>query len=480
MRSLDEINVQEAFDYIKELYKKTTKKQRILFIVIVSLSVIGYLFAKNIWEKYTIARQAKHIIAEISKSESSFLEKDGAYKKDIFNDKKLSNILQITRRNDEDFGYGSMGSFRERNRDMGRGIEDDPNIAQSGDFYIEVDAENACMVLKYKRNTSDKTIYYASFDNPKTLCQGKKCLRQAKNEGEHLCYANSSCFPAKLALEDKRICGDGNGLQTRSCQPSCNGGSCGEWSECVCEKGFEWDGTTCKQSQTEEDCTENQCFNGIYCEDKEALTKNIESGTCQRVAVCRKNVGWQYASWQCSCNDDNFCALKDKCVARPDTYTQITLPNDEGFCTGVYYECNDGEGWIKKANNCVCDKPGFFWDAEIGETKCSPCTKKPEGAIFTSSGKDKDACAWTCEDGYQDRKGVCVKPTGQYLCAKMELQICTDDFSRNRKVQKDAKKTNEKQPCFLEDKDNILFYNQKEKSCILCQCFDLNTGKANY
>ena len=474
MRNLDEIDVQEILDYIQKIYCKTTKKQRILFVVIVLLSVSGYFYGKNICEIYSILKQAKNIISEISKSENNYLKQNGKYKQDIFTDSRLANLIKIGSGNDESFDYGSSNRSRRRRSDFNtNNDEEDANIAQSGNFYIEVDAENACMMLKYKRNTSDKTIYYASFKDPKVLCKGKKCLKQAKNEGESLCYANSSCFPSKLILENKQACGDGHGVKTRTCEPSCRGGVCGEWSECLCKKGFEWDGKTCKQSQTEKDCTDEQCFNGIYCEDKEILSKNIENGTCQRFAECKKNKGWQYTSWNCSCNDKNFCASKETCVAYPVNKTQITLPNGEGLCTGIYYECKDGEGWVEKAKNCECNKTGFFWDIEKKETKCSSCTKKPEGAIFTSSGQNKDDCAWKCEEGYKNRNGVCAKPDGQYLCARMDLQICTDDFSRKRKIQKDAKRTNEKQPCFVEDKDNILFYNQKEKSCILCQCLDL-------
>ena len=477
MRNLDEINIQEVITHIKSIYNKTTTKQRIIFVVTVSFLLCGYLVSKNIWEKHKILKQAKYIVTEISKSEDNFLKQNGVYKKDIFTDSRLKTLLKINNRSNDDFSYAMSTNSKGRRSNINTNNEEDPNVAQSGDFYVEVDAENACVVLKYKRNTSDKTIYYASFKDSKTLCQGKKCFKQSKNENENLCYLNGSCFHVKLNLKNEQTCGNGNGKQTRTCQPSCNGGTCGKWSECVCKKGFEWDGTTCKQSQTEKDCKENQCFNGIYCEDQETLTKNIENGTCQRVAACKVNSGWQYADWVCSCNSDNFCASKETCIARPNNKPKITLPNEEGSCNNVYYECKDGEGWIEKAKNCTCGKTGFFWNITSKEAKCSPCTKKPEGAVFTSSGKYKDACTWKCDEGYQNRKGTCIKPTGQFLCAKMDLQICTDDFSKNRKIQKDAKKTNEKQSCFIEDKENILFYNKKEKSCILCQCFDLNNTK---
>lgn len=479
MRKLSEINVKDALNYIighvKGFYTKTTKKQRIVFVVVVLVLSCGYLFCKNIWEKYSVSKQAKHIIAEVSKSENSFFQKNGAYRKDLFKDANIRSVLKIVNKRNEDDDFDPFGSTKRRRNTSNRDTMEDPNIAQSGDFNIEVDAENACVILRYKKETSARTIYYASFKDSKTLCQGKKCFKQAKNENEDLCYLDGVCFHAKLTLREKQTCGNGKGEQTRICKPSCDGGICEEWGECFCKKGFEWDGTTCKQIQTEKDCNENQCFNGIYCEDKGPLTKNIEKGTCQRVAACQKDKGWQYTPWECSCQDDNLCPLKEECIIRPDNQKQVVLPNEEGSCKDVYYECKEGEGWIEKAKNCICDKPGFFWDTSKKEAKCSPCTKKPEGAKFTSSGKNKDACAWKCEEGYKERKGVCIKPTGQYLCARMDLQICTDEFSKTRKMQKDAKQTNEKQPCFLEDQDNILFYNKKEKSCVLCQCFDLNS-----
>ena len=478
MRSIADINVQEVFDYVKNIYQKTTKSQRIIFAVIVVSLVSGYLYGKSLWERYGILKRARYIVSEIAKSENDFFKKEGKYKKDIFTDTKLANTLQIGRISYDDFDFSEGPSSRRHRHNLNRNIEEDPNVAQSGDFYIEIDADNACMMLKYKRNTSDKTIFYASFENPKTLCQGKKCLKQSKNGQDNLCYADGNCFTVKLSQKTQLSCGNGNGTQVRTCEPSCEGGSCGKWSECICKKGFEWDGKTCKQSQTEKDCTEEQCFNGIYCEDKEPLVKNIENGSCQRTVTCAKNKGWKYTPWDCLCNSEDFCASNEQCVLRPNNQNKMTLPNQEGSCTNTYHICESGKGWIAKANNCECTKTGFFWDKEKGEAKCSPCTQKPEDAEFSSAGKDKDACAWKCAEGYQNRNGVCLKPNGQYLCARLGVEICTDDFSKKRKIIKDAQKTNERQLCFIEDKDNVLFYNKKEKSCILCQCVDLTTGKA--
>lgn len=479
MRNLDDIDVKEVIDYLKKLYNKTTKKQRLWFCLVIFLLSSGYMIGKNLWERYTIFKQAKNIITKISKSENSVFEKDGTYKKDIFSDPTLASSLSMPVGFSYDTDFNRNSDLYQR-RPSSRYDDADDNLGTgiSGKFYIEVDADNACVVLKYERNTPDRTTYYASFKDDKILCKGKKCFKEANNKKENLCYTNGSCFHANLNKNTKRSCGNGRGSQTRECTPSCDGGNCGEWGECTCDKGFEWDGKTCKQTQTEQDCTEEQCFNGIYCEDKESITKNIENGNCKRSASCQKNKGWIYTPWECSCNDYNFCSSKEECLPRPKNKAKITLPDEQGFCNDVYYSCQEGQGWIEKAKRCTCNKAGYFWDSQTAITNCSPCTQKPNGAVFTSAGKNKDNCEWKCDEGYQKRNGTCVKPNGQYLCAPMNLQICTDDFSKSRKIKKDARKTNEQQLCFVEDKDNVLFYNQKEKSCILCQCLDLITGKA--
>ena len=476
MKNIADINIQEAFSYIVNLYNNTTKKQIITFIVTVFLIIAGYLYTKSLWQKYSILKQAKTIITEISNKQKSFFEKDGKYKKDIFADTKLTQTLNLDLDTNDVFGISSQ---QKRKRLIAPRTVEDYNVAQSGYFQIEVDPDNACMVLKYKRNTTDKTIFYASFAEDKILCQGKKCFKNANNEKENLCYNGGSCFPAKLTEPTQRSCGDGNGTQTRKCLPSCNGGNCEEWEPCACKKGFEWNGTTCKQSQTEKDCTAEQCFNGIYCDDKEPLRKNIQNGECRRLASCQQNKGWIYTSWECDCDKETFCPKDEKCLPLPENKESLILPDNEGSCNGIYYTCREKRGWVEYAKQCVCNKPGTFWDAEKGEAKCSPCTKKPIGAAFTSAGNNKDNCSWKCENGYQERKGTCLKPTGQYLCAGMDLQICTDDFSKNRKIIKDAKATNEGQPCFVEDKDNILFYNKKTQFCKLCQCVELTNGNTH-
>ncbi len=477
MKSIADINIQEAVTYVVDAYKKTTKKQRIIFVAVVVLLLSGYLFGKDLWQKYTLLRQAKKIVTKISQSEQAFFNKEQKYKKDIFTESSLVNELHIVVGYDDGGGMDDPFLANRRKKRNAKKADQDLNVGQSGDFFIDVDADNACLVLKHEKNSFNQTTYYASFTNDKVLCQGKRCFKQAKNGQDNLCYVDGSCFAPRLTLETKRSCGGSRGSQTRVCQPSCEGGTCQEWSPCQCEKGFEWDGKTCKQSQTEKDCKKEQCFNGIYCEDKEIVAKDIKHGTCKRFASCQKNRGWNYTSWECSCDGDEFCALKEECTDKPGNSGDITLPNDEGFCTDIYYTCEEGQGWIQKAKNCSCYAVGTFWDAQKGETKCSPCTKKQEGAVFTSAGTDKDDCAWKCGIGYYERNGACLKPDGQYLCARTELQICTDDFSKKRKIQKDAPKTNEGQSCFVEDKDNILFYNQKEKTCQICQCVDLTNTK---
>ncbi len=465
------INIKEK---VLSLYNRTTKTQRIVFPLLVLLLISAYLYGKEIWDKYSVSKQAKNIITTISKSEKDFYTANGEYNKDIFRQSKLVKELNIKTESEVE------NNIQFSRRRFGKNINNDQtsyDTGYSGDFYIETDASNACVVLKYKKNTSDKTTFYASFEDENIFCQGKKCFKQSSSNNEKLCYSDGGCFVPKQTQQTQQKCGNGRGTQTRECVPNCEGGSCKPWNECVCEKGFEWDGETCKQLQTEKDCTQDQCFTGIYCEDREPVTKNITNGSCERIASCQKNKGWEYTPWQCSCNSKDFCPSSEACVAYPGNKEKLVLPNQEGFCTKVSYICDKDQGWVAHANKCVCDKVGTFWNRKKGEAKCSDCTNKPEHAIFTSSGNDKGACSWKCENGYQEKKGKCVKPNGQYLCVRTDLQICTDDFSKKRKLQKDAKKTNEGQSCFVEEKDNVLFYNQKERTCQICQCVDLANGK---
>lgn len=458
------VNIKEKF---LSLYNKTTRTQRIFVPVLILLLISCYLYGKETWNKYVISKQARNIITKITKTEKDFLASNGKYTKNIFLNKELSDELNI--KSDSEVENKKIVSKRRRFNNSSR-EEKAYDSGYSGDFYIEIDSANACLVVKYKKNTQDKTTFYASFEDEHVFCQGKKCIKESNSINEKLCYKDGTCFTSKQSQATEQKCGDGKGSQTRECVPSCEGGTCKPWKECVCQKGFEWDGKTCKQLQTEKDCTEKQCFTGVYCEDQEPITKDIQNGSCKRFSSCQKNKGWKYTPWQCSCNGEKFCPSKESCEPYPGNKDKFILPNQVGACTGIRYTCDKDRGWVSQANNCICNKIGTFWNREKGEAICSDCTNKPAHAVFTSSGKDKDACSWKCEYGYKEINGKCVKPNGQYLCVHTESQICTDEFSKKRKLQKDAKKTNEGQPCFVEEKDNVLFYNQKERSCQICQC----------
>ena len=477
MRNIADINVTEIFVYITNAFKKTTKKQRISAIIIFVVLVVGFIFGKELWQRYSLQKQAEKISAEVSQVQTNFFKTNKKYKKDIFAEPKLKSSFDTFDDSfdmDDDIflGPGHRRRFLKQQRQ-----DFDFSTARKGDFTIESDAENGCLVIKHGKNISHRTVFYSLFNEEKVYCQGKNCLKKAKNNEVGLCYKDGICFPTKQLQETQRSCGDNHGKQTRKCTPSCENGLCEEWSECKCDFGFEWDGTTCKQKETEKDCTDAQCFNGLYCENKGALEKNIPNGSCKRVAVCQKNIGWNYTAWECSCNSTEYCSSDEQCLKRPQNQAKKTLPGEGNYCTNTSYTCVPEKGWIEKAEKCVCTTIGTFWDAKAKETKCSPCITKPKGAVFTSAGGTEDKCSWKCSGEYQSRKGTCAKPNGQYLCARTELQICTDEFSKNRKMQKDAKKTNEGQACFVEDKDNVLFYNQKEKTCQICQCVDLTNGK---
>ncbi len=478
MKNIKDIQITEAFLFVLNWLKQTTKKQRIIFFVTCLLLVIAYLIGMNLWDKHKILKQVQNIVEEISKVQQNAFSKNKKYEKNIFANRSLARLLNISLDMDmEEFSSRS----RRRSPIIERINEDtDYSVAYTGDFTIENNADEGCVVLRYRKNPLQRTIFYASFKDGKIYCRGKKCFKDTENDTVDLCYKDGFCFPRKQKQTTKRTCGNGQGQQTRECTPSCDGGICEDWGECVCKKGFEWDGTTCKQSQTEKDCTQDQCFNGIYCEDKEPVTKNIDKGSCVRRASCQKNKGWLYSSWDCSC-EENFCSLKETCVPHPGDKDKLVFSDKNESCDKISYTCENGKGWQAKAKKCVCNKPGIFWNKQEGNAQCSQCTKKPVHAIFTTSGKTKDDCKWKCEDGYQNRKNDCVKPDGQYLCARTDISTCTDYFSKSRKMKVDAKKTNEGQPCFVEDKDNVLFYNKKPASCQICQCVVNTAGsKANY
>lgn len=476
MKSLADINVSDVFVYLKNLYNKTTKWQKIVFFLLAVLLTVGYIYGKNWWLKYNMEKNAQNIINKIVKSEKDFFQANGSYKKDLFKDNDLVRELDIT----SSSRSGNYDIDNRRNSRYRRGLsrleEESFDTGYSGDFRINVDVENTCLVLTYQKDIQNKTIFYASFDDPQALCQGKKCFKQSNNTGEGLCYSNGNCFFASQLKETERPCGDGKGSQIRKCVTSCEGGTCEPWGPCVCKKGFEWDGKTCKQLQTEKDCTAEQCFNGTYCEDREPIEKEIENGSCKRYASCQKNTGWTYTSWECSCVNNDFCPLNESCSPYPGDKKNITLPNNEGSCTNIYYTCSKNIGWQEKARNCVCEKIGTFWNSQTGLSKCSDCTNKPVGAIYTSAAKDQNNCLWECTSEYQKRHGTCLKPDGQFLCVRTELEICTDEFSKKRKLKEDEK-TNEGQLCYVEDKENVLFYNKKDKVCRICQCVNLTSGQ---
>ncbi|MBO4707690.1 MAG: hypothetical protein J5594_03945 [Elusimicrobiaceae bacterium] len=480
MKEISSEQIKETFYKVISFLRKTTKRQIILVSVLVVVISVAYIYGKNLWNRYVVSKQAQNIVNKIVDSEKKYFKTNGTYTKNILLDKEVSQVLKIkldTNGNDKNLSRNSRIISRRNRFNLNRpGASYDTGY--SGDFYIEIDADNTCLVLKYKKSTPDKTVYYASFEDQTTFCQGKKCLKQSSGYNEKLCYIDGMCFPSKQNQPTEQKCGGGRGIQTRECTSSCEGGTCKPWSNCICEKGFEWDGKTCKQLQTEKDCTPDQCFNGAYCEDSESIKREIENGSCTRLATCQKNKGWQYSPWKCSCKGRDFCSVEDTCVQYPGDKDQLILPNNEGSCTNVRHRCVRGRGWTPFANNCVCNKVGTFWDSKTHEAKCQDCTNKPDGAIYTSSGKSGNDCSWKCEDTYKESKGRCLKQSGQYLCVNIDLQICTDEFSKNRKIKKDTK-TNEGQPCFVEDQDNVLFYNQKERNCQICQCVDLTTGKVS-
>ena len=336
MKSLADINVGDVFIYLKDLFNKATKKQIILLIILALLGSFGYIFGKEWWVRYSLSKEAQTIITKIAQVEEDFFKLDGKYKQDIFKDKDLTRALGVSLDSGfDDFGFDRGKNYRSRRFKQQQ--DDSFNIGYSGNFLVEVDSENACLVLKYKKNSADKTFFYASFKNAVALCQGKKCPKKANINDEGLCYVNDTCFTKRQDKETHRSCGDNKGEQTRECVASCESGTCTKWSECVCKKGFEWDGKTCKQMQTEKDCTSEQCFNGTYCEDREPIEKEVENGICKRFATCQKNTGWSYSSWECSCVNNDFCPVQDQCLSYPGDQNKITLPDQEGSCTNVYY-----------------------------------------------------------------------------------------------------------------------------------------------
>ena len=511
MKKFDKIDTQKIKAALINFKDKIRKVHIIVFTVIVIIGTIGFVYGQHVWKKYSVTKGANNIIAKISQSQKNIKKEKGAYTNNLFQDSKVVSQLRLSKKIDSQKSSRNKGNGKGRNKGNSKtrskgnsggdtstkkrvyqerddnarnsssfrssnktqGETTDINIGQSGDYYVEIDAENGCMIVKYRRFTTDKTTYYAFFEDGTSFCQGKNCIAETKNEDVDLCYVNGMCFPKKLIHETERSCGNDHGKQTRNCVKSCNGGTCGEWGECVCDKGYGWDGTTCKQLQTEKDCDLKECFNGVYCESPEVLEKEIENGTCTRKAACQTNKGWQYSDWDCECNGSYLCPVKDECVLMPQNVTFLDLPNEEGKCKNITHKCYKNQGWKKMANSCSCNKVGTYWNKKEGEAECSPCTQKPENAVFTSNAAFTDSCSWECLPGFDHRKNDCTKPDGQYLCATTSLQSCTDEFSKIRKMEVD-KKTNEGQPCYTDMKDNILFFDKKSQVCTICQCVNVD------
>lgn len=499
MENIKKIDVEKIKQYLSKVKSKLSKIKKIHVItalVIIVAGSIGFFYGKNAWKKYTITKGAQKIITRISQSQQEIKEKTGKYTNNIFEDGSVAAELDLSQ--DIDTRQSNYATSGRRGRTTVRTIPteqddeefspfrtqrvkkisaEDPNVAQSGDYYVEIDADNGCMIVKYKRFTPEKTIFYAFFKDAKPLCRGRNCKEETNTEDADLCYVNGMCFPRRLKYETEQSCGDGHGKQTRNCSKTCDGGQCEEWGECVCEKGYGWDGKTCKQLQTEKDCNRQQCFNGVYCDYPDILEKTIENGTCKRKTTCQPNKGWQYTDWDCTCDKKYLCPLKDECVAMPRNLDSLELPDGQGNCLSITHRCDRGNGWKQLAGICHCNKVGTFWDRKLGEAKCSPCTQKPENAEFDSNAEFTDSCSWHCLPGFNHRKNDCTKPDGQYLCARTNIQSCTDEFSKHRKMKVDTP-PNEGQPCYTDMKDHILFFDKKYQICTICQCV-INVDKKN-
>lgn len=473
MKNFAQINVSDIFKFLLNKITKISKTQIIIFVVLVVAACVIYPFTKFHMEKKDILNKAQKIITEISNNQKKFFEENKKYDKDYFKNNKISETPSASYKKG-DKNNPSRNERHKRRFANKKEEEKEGEFSSSkvGNFFVEINAEKACVVLKYKKDTSEKTIFFASFEDAKPACIGIKCLKENMQESKSICYQKGECFVPFLVEKTEQSCGDNHGKQTRNCSPDCNGGKCDAWTECTCDIGYGWNGKTCVQLQTEKDCTDEQCFNGIFCEDKEPLKKEIENGTCQRAALCQKK-GWRYSNWRCSCPDENLCALKEQCTPKPENQKTLELPNQQGNCSDILYTCQEGDGWQSIANKCTCKTIGTFWDKQLQKTICSECTQKPKNSHFITAGTDKDNCSWECDTGFENRGGKCVEPNGQYVCARMNSEICTDDFSKNRTLKKDTS-PNEGKPCFTEDNENILFYTKKTNSCILCQCYDFS------
>ena len=75
-------------------------------------------------------------------------------------------------------------------------------------------------------------------------------------------------------------------------------------------------------------CTSNQCWNGSYCEDKQATTAtcgaNTTGTTVRRTAVCIDGKGWSYGEWgECKCSSTLYYPSVLRCDKCWKTYNGI-------------------------------------------------------------------------------------------------------------------------------------------------------------
>ena len=106
----------------------------------------------------------------ISQSQQEIKEKTGKYTNNIFEDDSVAAELDLSQ--DIDTRQSNYATSGRRGRTTMRTIPteqddeevspfriqrvkkisaEDPNVAQSGDYYVEIDADNGCMIVKYKR-----------------------------------------------------------------------------------------------------------------------------------------------------------------------------------------------------------------------------------------------------------------------------------------------------------------------------------------
>lgn len=348
------------------------------------------------------------------------------------------------------------------------------NTVFAGDYFLILNPKEDCLSIRYKTASKEETIFYVGYEENVIECTGKYCKKQAVPSS--FCYSQGLCFKKTLLSETERPCEGGNGKQTRKCTADCKGGKCEGWGDCVCDKGFKWNGKICEQEQTEKDCTQEQCYNGIYCEDMETLNKEISNGSCSRNSACTPQKGWQYSPWECTCQSEEYCAKEDSCQTRPQNANSYQMENNYGSCVDITYNCENGNGWVPFARTCNCTQIGTYWDSTLSKAVCSPCTNAPQNSTYTTAGGYTNDCKWKCQEGFKLHKNACEKPNRQYLCASMKddsgrlsTTFCTDEFSKGRKIE-NSDTTFEGQLCFSDETEPILFYSKSKGTCKICQC----------